>query len=120
MLNYGHTVGHALEAAAGFGDSLLHGEAVAVGMRAAGRLSVRQLGCPPEDVAWQDEMIGRFGLGAPVDCDPDQVLDHMGADKKTIGDRLGWVLLEAKGSPRCGQHVPEPAVREALDGVLAR
>ena len=36
VLNYGHTVGHALEAAAGFGDGLLHGEAVAVGMRAAG------------------------------------------------------------------------------------
>ncbi len=120
VLNYGHTVGHALEAAAGFGNALLHGEAVAVGMRAAGRLSIRHLGCPAEDIAWQDEMIGRFGLGAAVDFDPDLVLDHMGADKKTVGDRLGWVLLEAKGSARCGQHVPEPAVRAALDSVLAR
>lgn len=119
VLNYGHTVGHALEAASGFG-ALLHGEAVAVGMRAAGTLSVRELGCPADAIAWQDETLGRFGLGAAVEFDPDQVLEHMGADKKTIGDRLGWVLLEAKGTPRCGQHVPEPAVREALDGVLAR
>ena len=119
VLNYGHTVGHALEAAAGFGDALLHGEAVAIGMRAAGLLSIRHLGCPAEDIAWQDEMVSRFGLGEPVAFDPDRVLGHMGADKKTIGGRLGWVLLEAKGSPRCGQHVPEPTVREALDSVLA-
>jgi len=120
VLNYGHTVGHALEAAKGLGDALLHGEAVAVGMRAAGRLSVRELGCPAEDIAWQDETIMRFGLGAAVAFDPERVLVHMSADKKSLGGHIGWVLLAAKGRPRSGQHVPEPEVREALESVLAR
>jgi shikimate kinase / 3-dehydroquinate synthase len=120
VLNYGHTVGHALEAAAGLGDRLLHGEAIAVGMSAAGKLSIRELGCPPEDIAWQDEMITRCGLGTSLVFEPTRVLEHMGADKKTVGDRLGWVLLESRGHPRSGQFVPEPDVQEALDAVLAR
>ncbi len=120
VLNYGHTVGHALEAAGGFGDQLLHGEAIAVGMRAAGRLSIRRLGCPERDIGWQDEMIARCGLATTVVFDPERVLGHMRADKKTLGDRLGWVLLEARGHSRTGQHVPEAEVRGALDAVLAR
>ena len=120
ILNYGHTVGHALEAAAGLGERLLHGEAVALGMRAAGLLSIRELGCPPEDIAWQDAMIARCGLGTSPVVDPERVLEHMGADKKHAAGKLGWVLLEARGHPRSGQHVPEPDVRAALDLVLTR
>jgi shikimate kinase/3-dehydroquinate synthase len=120
FLNYGHTVGHALEAAAGLGEGLLHGEAVAIGMRAAGLLSVRELGCPVEDIAWQDEMIARCGLGQAPAVAPERVLEHMVADKKNVGGVLGWVLLEARGRPCSGQHVPEPEVRVALDAVLAR
>jgi shikimate kinase/3-dehydroquinate synthase len=120
VLNYGHTVGHALEAAAGLGDRLLHGEAVAVGMRAAGRLSIRILGCPPGDIGWQDEMIVRCGLATALVFDPERVLGYMRADKKTVGDRLGWVLLESRGHPRTGRNVPEVEVRGALNSVLAR
>jgi 3-dehydroquinate synthetase len=120
VLNYGHTVGHALEAATGMGERILHGEAVALGMSAAGRLSIRELGCPAEDIAWQDEMITRCGLGTSLVFEPDRVLEHMRADKKMVGGRLGWVLLESKGHPRSGQHVPEPEVREALQAVMAR
>jgi shikimate kinase / 3-dehydroquinate synthase len=120
VLNYGHTVGHALEAAAGLGDRLLHGEAVAVGMRAAGRLSIRTLGCPPGDIGWQDEMIVRCGLATALVFDPERVLGYMRADKKTTGDRLGWVLLESIGHPRAGQHVPAAEVLGALEAVRAR
>ena len=120
VLNYGHTVGHALEAAAGFGDALLHGEAVAIGMRAAGLLSIRTLGCPDGEIGWQDEMISRCGLATTSVFDPERVLGHMRADKKTVGDQLGWVLLEARGHPLTGQQVPEAEVRGALDAVLAR
>jgi shikimate kinase / 3-dehydroquinate synthase len=120
VLNYGHTVGHALEAAAGFGDRLLHGEAVAVGMRAAGRLSIRTLGCPPGDIGWQDEMIGRCGLATTTVFDRERVLGHLRADKKNVGDRLGWVLLARRGHPQTGRHVPEADVLGALDEVLAR
>jgi 3-dehydroquinate synthase len=120
VLNYGHTIGHALEAAAGFGDRLLHGEAVAVGVRAAGLLSIDVLGCPPGDIAWQDEMIGRCGLATTTVFDRERVLRHMDADKKRVGNRLGWVLLEARGRPRVGQHVPDTEVAAALDRMLAR
>jgi shikimate kinase / 3-dehydroquinate synthase len=120
VLNYGHTVGHALEAAAGLGDQLLHGEAVAVGMRAAGRLSIRTLGCPPGDIGWQDEMIVRCGLAAALVFDSERVLGFMRADKKIIDDGLGWVLLESMGHPRAGQHVSEAEVLGALDAVRAR
>jgi shikimate kinase/3-dehydroquinate synthase len=120
LLNYGHTVGHALEAAVGFGEGLLHGEAVAVGMRAAGLLSIRELGCPVGDIAWQNEMIARCGLGAPPTVAPERVLERMGADKKNLGGILGWVLLESRGHPCSGQHVPEPEVRAALGAVLAQ
>jgi 3-dehydroquinate synthetase len=78
------------------------------------------LGCPPGDIAWQDEMIGRCGLATTTVFDPGRVLDHMRADKKAVGDRLGWVLLEARGRPRTGVPVPEHAVAGALDAVLAR
>src|SRR6202043_799949 len=94
VLNYGHTVGHALEAAAGLGDQLLHGEAVSVGMRAAGLLSIRTLGCPPEGLGWQDEMIVRCGLATALRFDPELLFGYMGAYKKTVGAFLGWVLLE--------------------------
>ncbi len=120
VLNYGHTIGHALEAAAGFGDRLLHGEAVAAGMHAAGVLSIRVLGCPPGDIDWQDEMIGRCGLATTTVFDRERVLGHLRADKKTVGDRLGWVLLESRGHPRVGRHVPESEVLAALDAVMAR
>jgi shikimate kinase / 3-dehydroquinate synthase len=120
VLNYGHTIGHALEAATGLGERLLHGEAVAVGMSAAGRLSILELGCPAEDIAWQDEMITRCGLGASLVFETQRVLEHMRADKKSVGDRLGWVLLESRGHPRSGQHVPEHDVRAALEAVRAR
>ena len=118
VLNYGHTVGHSLEAATGLG-AVLHGEAVAVGMRAAGLLSVRVLGCTPADIDWQDEMIARCGLSTNVVVDPQRVLGYMGADKKTVGDHLGWVLLEARGRPRIGVSVTETEVRRALEAVLA-
>ena len=120
VLNYGHTVGHALEAAAGLGARLLHGEAVAIGMHAAGWLSVRALGCPDGDIGWQGEMIARCGLATTLVFDPEQVLGHMRADKKHVGNRLGWVLLERRGHPLTGQIVPDADVRAALDSVLAR
>jgi shikimate kinase / 3-dehydroquinate synthase len=120
VLNYGHTIGHALEAAAGFGNRLLHGEAVAVGMHAAGWLSIQTLGCPAGDIGWQDEMIGRCGLATTLVFDPEQVLGHMRADKKHVGNRLGWVLLERRGHPLTGQLVPDAKVDAALQSVLAR
>jgi shikimate kinase/3-dehydroquinate synthase len=119
VLNYGHTVGHALEAAGGYGEAVNHGEAVAAGMRVAGLLSIRHLGCPPGDVAWQNAMLARSGLGTVPPLDVAAVIRRLNADKKTVGDRLRWVLIEARGTPRFGQVVPEQEVAAAITEVLA-
>ena len=118
VLNYGHTVGHAIEAATGY-ERVNHGEAVAAGMRAAGRLSIRLAGCPAADIDWQDELLRRCGLGAVAGVDPRRVLDRIAADKKGTAAGVGWVLLERRGRPVHGRSVPDDLVCEVLREVAA-
>jgi 3-dehydroquinate synthase len=118
ILNYGHTVGHALETATQFSDALHHGEAVACGMRVAGALSVRVLGCPAEHVKWQNAVLARCGLGRAPRIGIDAVLEATGADKKARSGTVRWVLIEHRGQASFGHIVPEAAVREALLEVI--
>jgi shikimate kinase / 3-dehydroquinate synthase len=113
VLNYGHTVGHALEAVTGY-EALLHGEAVAAGMRVAGRLSVRLLGCPAEDLRWQDDLLARCGLGDVPAVDVDAVVACTRGDKKARGGTVRWVLVESRGVATPGHVVEEGAVRDTL------
>lgn len=113
ILNYGHTVGHAIEAASGFGP-INHGEAIAVGMHVAGRLSMQFAGCPADDIAWQDQTLQRYGLEVVRAIDPARVLRHIAADKKSTAAGVAWVLLERRGVPQRGCHVPDESVRDAL------
>jgi 3-dehydroquinate synthase len=110
-------VGHAIEAAARFAD-INHGEAVAVGMRVAGRLSTRMLGCPSDDVAWQDGMLDACGFTTPQALDRRALLDALQRDKKTVRDQVRWVLLKRRGEPLTGQQVVEDVLAAALDDVL--
>jgi 3-dehydroquinate synthase len=119
ILNYGHTVGHALEATLGFGDALLHGEAVACGMGVAARLSEAVLGCPEGDVRWQDETLRRCGLGGAPAVDVDEVVLRTQADKKARAGAVRWVLLERLGVASYGHVLPQEAVRAAVASVLA-
>ena len=96
-LNLGHTLGHAVEAAAGFGD-LLHGEAVAYGLRAAVRMGVEVGLTPPE----RAERIGRLLDALDLAIEPlpyslATVLDHLATDKKHAAGRLRWILPTADG-----------------------
>ena len=96
-LNLGHSLGHAVEAAAGFGG-LLHGEAVAYGLRAATRIGV-EVGVTPRERA---DRIGRLldVLGLARDLLPyslETVLGHLATDKKHAGGRLRWVLPTSHG-----------------------
>jgi 3-dehydroquinate synthetase len=119
VLNYGHTVGHALEAVTGY-DTMLHGEAVAAGMRVAGRLSRSLLGLPVTDLAWQDELLERSGLGAlPPAVDVDAVVAATRGDKKARGGAVRWVLVERRGLATPGHLVPEEAVRDTLRAAIA-
>lgn len=119
ILNYGHTVGHAVEAATGFSEQVNHGEAIAAGMRVAGKISVRVLGCPSQDIAWQDEVLNRAGIGSVPRVSMASVTRAIYADKKAQDQGVGWVLLERRGRPRFGQLVPEDVVCAALGEVLA-
>jgi shikimate kinase/3-dehydroquinate synthase len=117
VLNYGHTAAHAIEAATGYGP-VTHGEAVAVGMRIAGRLSVKMLSLPARDLAWQDRLLDRLGLPPLPPVDPDEVVARLGRDKKSVGGEPRWVLLGGRGLPRVGQRVPAELVRATITEVL--
>ncbi len=118
ILNYGHTVGHALERAAGFGR-LRHGEAVAWGMEVAGRLSVLTGSCEAEAAAMQHTLLSDAGLlGSPPVIDRTALLDAMRHDKKSRDGELRWVLLREIGRVEYGQLVDASLVETSLSEVL--
>jgi 3-dehydroquinate synthase len=97
ILNFGHTFGHAIEAAQGYGE-WLHGEAVAAGMVCAARLSERVCGFPPSDTTRLAELIGRARLPvAPPRITIERWLELMRRDKKVESGALRFVVLERLG-----------------------
>lgn len=113
-LNYGHTIGHALEAVAGYGQ-WLHGEAVAAGMQVAARIGL-QLGVTPEDVVSRQEKLLTY-LGLPTSLKGVSADALVGAalwDKKVRGGAVRWVLPTALGRTAVVSNVPIEVVREAL------
>lgn len=118
LLNYGHTLGHALEAATGY-DRLLHGEAVAIGMGAAARLAQWMNVHPVEAVDRQDVLLQRLSLpdGAPG-TDERAIRAALGLDKKREGGALKWVLPMGIGEGRSGCDVPDHLVSRAIDWML--
>lgn len=119
LLNYGHTVGHAIEAVTGF-SAYLHGEAISVGMRAAG-LIANELGLlSDDDLSRQQTLLRRFGL---PECAPgldvDAVIDSTLLDKKVRGGSVRWVLLEGIGNAVTRDNVPPDLIRRAVETVLA-
>jgi shikimate kinase/3-dehydroquinate synthase len=119
ILNYGHTIGHGLEAAAEY-TTMLHGEAVAVGMAGAARIA-RRLGLlPPEVAERQDALIARFGLPLRASgVDPAKVLAATALDKKVKGGAIGWVLLEGIGRPVIRHDVPPELAEEVVRELLS-
>jgi 3-dehydroquinate synthase len=111
VLNLGHTVGHAVEAATGY-SRYRHGEAVGLGLLAALRLS--------EAGDLRNEVEGLLAShGLPVSLDPgvaiDEVIEGIGRDKKRTSEGLGFVLLERPGEPRWGESVEPDSVRAAVE-----
>lgn len=114
MLNFGHTVGHALEAALGYG-SITHGEAVAYGMLVAATLSVRRGLCPEGDVGRLRALLERFGLlGAPVPS-PESLETYMVSDKKARDGVLQFVLTRGVGSVTFAPVFERGELRKALE-----
>jgi 3-dehydroquinate synthase len=98
ILNLGHTFGHAIETAQGYGN-WLHGEAVSVGMVMAADLSMRRGDISNDDLIRIVQLLGRAKLPikAPKDMAPEQFVALMGVDKKVLDGRLRLVLLESLG-----------------------
>ncbi len=117
-LNLGHSLGHAVEAVGGFGE-LLHGEAVASGLRAAARIGV-ELDVTPADRASRIEaLLTKLGLAtAPLPYQLDTVLEALMTDKKHTAGALRWVLPTADGY-EVRSDVPAELVERVAAGLLA-
>jgi shikimate kinase/3-dehydroquinate synthase len=115
LLNLGHTFAHAFEAETGYGEALLHGEAVAIGMVCAFDLSARlgycDAGIVPRIAAHLDEVGLPHRIGG---WNAEALLGHMQSDKKMRDGRLAFVLARGIGSAFTSREVPQEAVRATL------
>jgi len=118
ILNYGHTAGHALEAATGF--RVTHGRAVAFGMRVAARIALAMDLCSKRVVDSQDALLGSLGLPdtAPR-ADPKRVLAAIALDKKARRGKVAWVMPRRIGHAEIGHSVPGATIRRVITRSLA-
>ncbi len=121
LLNLGHTFAHAYEALAGYGELLLHGEAVALGMVQAFALSARLGLCPPADVARLRAHLAAVGLPTdpravrPGGFEAGAMLAAMGRDKKVAAGKIRFVLARGIGAAFVSDQVPFEVLRDVLD-----
>jgi 3-dehydroquinate synthase len=125
LLNLGHTFAHALEAATGYGDRLLHGEAVAIGCALAFALSARMGLCPQEDPSRVAAHLAAMGMRRDLRDlrdtlpGPDGLLALMAQDKKVQDGRLRFVLARGIGQAFVADDVDPALVRDLLAEALA-
>ncbi len=115
VLNYGHTVGHALEIVAG--GAFTHGEAVAVGMTAEGRIAQHLGLAAPELVRRQEALLARVGLPTVLPADGpavEELLAAMRLDKKLLNGEARFTLLRGPGEGLIDQTLPESLLKEML------
>lgn len=125
ILNYGHTLGHALEAATSY-SRLLHGEAVAIGMHAAAGIAVEMGLFAPEAQARQQALLAAYHLptrlpadtAATAPVDPAHLVALTLRDKKVQAKRVRWILPTAIGSVTIRDDVPEALVQQAAAGMV--
>ena len=126
LLNLGHTFGHALEAATGYSDRLLHGEGVAIGCALAFELSSRLGLCAQEDPSRVRAHLSSMGMKVDLSDiegalpDAEGLLSLMGQDKKVVDGQLRFILARGIGEAFVTAEVPQEAVLEVLREALAR
>lgn len=125
LLNLGHTFGHALEVVAGYDGRLLHGEAVAIGMVLAFRLSVRMGLCTQDDATRLEAHLAKVGLPTeismifpPLPGDSDAILAAMRRDKKADSGRIAFILARGIGEAFIERGVDMDDVRAVIDDSL--
>ncbi len=117
ILNFGHTIGHALEAISKYGR-WLHGEAISIGQVAAAEISAELTGLPTAEVDRIRLLFERAGLPVQTRLNSSQrtkLFDAMRLDKKTSGGEVKFVLAKRIGQVIWGQKVPMPVIRKVLD-----
>ncbi|WP_299404469.1 3-dehydroquinate synthase [uncultured Roseobacter sp.] len=125
LLNLGHTFGHALEAATGYSDRLLHGEGVAVGCALAFELSSRMGLCAQEDPSRVRAHLKAMGMKTDMADipgalpDADGLLELMGQDKKVVQGTLRFILARGIGDAFITSDVPKDMVSAVLQDALA-
>ncbi|HWV15905.1 MAG TPA: 3-dehydroquinate synthase [Cellvibrio sp.] len=115
ILNFGHTFGHAIETAQGYGN-WLHGEAVAAGMAMAADLSLRRGAISAQDLARIVNLLvkAKLPVKAPADMQPETFVQLMGVDKKVLDGRLRLVLLEAMGKAIVTSDIDSDLLRQTF------
>jgi len=114
LLNYGHTIGHGIEAATGYG-SYLHGEAVSIGMMGSAYIGEALGMMSSEEVDRQRAILKTYGLPLCADgMDVEAVRNAMMSDKKVASGSIRWVLLDGIGNAVTRNDVPQELVQETL------
>jgi 3-dehydroquinate synthase len=117
ILNFGHTIGHAIEAASDY--RLTHGEAVAIGMAAAAKMSYRLDYLDERSCERIVGVIRQYGLPTeiPGDFSTRAILGFMASDKKAVGARLHFVLIRKIGVPFVTAEVPQSVIIDVIEGL---
>ncbi len=121
VLNFGHTVGHALEAITGYG-TYLHGEALSIGLVAASKISEKLTGFSSADTARLARLLQQVGLPVSVRLTAarqNRLLAAMQLDKKVSGGEVKFVLAQKIGQVSHGQRVPQDVLIEVLKNISA-
>ena len=117
ILNFGHTIGHGLEAISKYGK-YLHGEAISIGQVAAAKISQAQTGLPAKDAARITALFANAGLPVQVKLSAPQtkrLFAAMQLDKKVSGGQIKFVLAKSIGQVIAGQKVSPAAIRQSLN-----
>jgi 3-dehydroquinate synthase len=119
ILNFGHTVGHAIETACGY-ERYHHGEAVALGMRAACAISCRMKLMKPLEAVRVEALLSALELPDVVEgVSPERILKALKFDKKFSGKKNRFVLCESIGSVVVKENIPETVIRAAVRAIQA-
>lgn len=116
ILNFGHTIGHALEAATGY-TQLLHGEAVGWGMMAAASIARDVKSCAPQTAERIHSAVAGYGPLPAVRIRTEDVIARLSSDKKTVAGSVHFVLPEKIGKVKITSDVPPEVVYSAVEQI---
>jgi 3-dehydroquinate synthase len=116
ILNFGHTIGHALESATGYAQ-LLHGEAIGWGMIAAAAIASDVRACTPAIADQITSAVTSYGPLPPFKASTDDVIARLSADKKTVAGAIHFVLPQRIGKVKITSEVPPGAIYNAVEQI---